>query len=74
MARKLKQEIKQLIKDDNQLAADFCDQMGIKIISLDQMIRRDNRTLTHADNIIWLSKRIKKTIDQMLIEDSKVTA
>jgi len=75
MSRILKQEVKQQILDDNILAADFCNHMGVKIISLDQMIRRDNRRLTHVDNISWLAKRIKLKPDEMLTEsDNKVTA
>lgn len=68
MARILKQEIKQQIIDNSQLAAAFCDHMGVKIISLDQMLRRDNRTLTHADNISWLMERLHLTSDEILTE------
>ncbi len=69
MARVIREEIKDAIISNNQLAADFCDHMGIKFISLDQMLRRNNRTLTHADNIAWLCEKLNKSQDELLIEN-----
>jgi hypothetical protein len=66
MARILKQEVKTQILQDNQLAADYCDQMGVLILSLPQMLARNNKRLTHVDHVQWLSKRIGKTIDEIL--------
>ncbi len=71
MARILRQEIKDTIISDNQLAADFSDTIDVLMISLPQMLNRDNKKLTHYDNIIWLTNRLNKTADQILIEAKK---
>ena len=73
MARILRQEVKDTILTDNQLAADFCDQMGVLIVSLPQMLARDNKRLTHVDNVLWLSNRLDKSHDEIL-EAAKVEA
>ena len=73
MARILKQEIKAALISDNRLAADFCDMLGISMISLPQMLYRNPKSLTQHDSVIWLSKRLKKTPEQILT-DNKVTA
>ena len=74
MARILKQEIKDALIGDNQLAAAFCDALGISVISLPQMLYRNPKSLTQHDSVVWLSNRLNKTPDEILTEDSKVTA
>lgn len=66
MTRILSEEVKQAIINDNQLAADFSDELDISIVSLPQMLNRNNKRLTHADAIAWLEKRLNKTLDQLL--------
>jgi len=74
MTRVLRQEIKEAILSNNQLAADFCDAIGVLIISLPQMLNRNVKRLTHHDSITWLSERLNKIPDEILTEDAKVTA
>ena len=68
MARILKQEIKDQILNDNQLAAAFCDAIKCKIISLPGLLSNDRKVITHVDAITWLCKRLGKTQDQILTE------
>lgn len=74
MARILKQEIKDALIADNQLAAAFCDALGVSIISLPQMLYRNPKSLTQHDSVAWLCDRLNKTPDEILTEDTKITA
>lgn len=68
MAKKLRQEIKDTLTSDNQLAADFCDALGVSIISLPQMLYRNPKSLTQHETVEWLKNRLNKTTDEILIE------
>lgn len=74
ISRILRPEIKLTLIRNNQLAADFCDFLGIQMISLPQMLYRNNRRLTQHDQVVWLSERLGATPDEILTENDKVTA
>ena len=73
MKRVLNQEIKKALIRNNQLAADFCDVLGVSMISLPQMLYRNNRRMTQHDSVIFLSERLGITPDEILTDDNSPT-
>jgi hypothetical protein len=68
MSRILRPEIKEALRTDNRLAADFCNAIGVSIISLPPMLYRNPKSLTQHDAVAWLSEHLNKTPDQILTE------
>lgn len=75
MAKHLSKEVKQTILSDNQLMADYADKIGVSVFSLPKTFERNSKTLIQHDAVEFLSTRLSKSVDEILIdEDSKVTA
>jgi len=69
MARKLKDDIKQAIRSENRLMADYADFIGVNIYSLPKLFERNSKVLTHHDAVKFLSQRLSKSVDEILIDD-----
>jgi hypothetical protein len=71
MTRKLRDDIKKMIMADNQLISDYCTLIGISALSLSKYFERNAKVLTHHDAVNFLAKRLGKTPDEILTENSK---
>lgn len=75
MAKHLSIEVKQAILSDNQLMADYADAIGVSVFSLPKTFERNSKTLTQYDAVELLSKRLSKSVDEILTEsEAKATA